>query len=324
MTDAPPGGEPADPLLRAVAEYWDDIIGRADQERAARLRALVDGTAEPDPVEARAALGDELLDLLPPDHPVSRARRANIMYVTMAPDPGARLADGLRWLWTRVAGSQPGDAPPGDGAVDLDELDRQVRARLLSLPSLTADEVLGSHVDPAGTGLIRLAGPDRQVRLPAFQFAPDGRLPGLLAHPHRIARLSHDAALGALAAHRWAAGQVLSLGDAEMLPVAIRVAEKVERCLTGGTGTASALTDLRRTRKALLSARRRAERGKPPLPDWPARPARQAAERLQTLRGQYPPWPEEADVEVNGVDELADGIATMATSLKKASGRGSR
>lgn len=33
---------------------------------------------------------------------------------------------------------------------------------------------------------------------------------------------------------------------------------------------------------------------------------------------------EEADVEVNGVDELADGIATMATSLKKASGRGSR
>jgi hypothetical protein len=180
VTGTPNSGEPADPLLRAVAEYWDDIISRADKEQAARLRALIDGTAEPDPVEARALLGDELLDLLPADHPVSRVMQTATMYSPRSPDPGSWLAGAMQWLRAQVDGGQPEPAAPEEAetrswAAELDELDRQVQARLLSLPSLTTDEVRGNHVDPGDSRLIRLAGPDRQVRLPAFQFTVDGQ-----------------------------------------------------------------------------------------------------------------------------------------------------
>jgi hypothetical protein len=177
MSEARPNGEPADPLLRAVAEYWHDILGYADEEQAARLLALIAGTAESDPVEARAALGDELLDLLPAGHPVIRAMRAASMYSPVSPDPRARQAAALRWLRAQLAGGPawPASAAPGDRAAELDEFDRQVRARLLSLPSLTAEAVRASRVDPGSATLIRLTGPDRQVRLPAFQFRPDGR-----------------------------------------------------------------------------------------------------------------------------------------------------
>lgn len=170
MTDGPTGEDPADPLLRAVAEYWDDIFRRADEQQAARLRAIVDGTAEPDSIEARAMLADELLRLLPPDHPVRRAMQRTIMYSTLDPDPGSRVAGAFRWLRTQARGGEP-----GDGATELDEFDRQVQARLLSLPALTAEEVRGNQVDPDGGGLIRLARPDRQVQLPAFQFSPGGQ-----------------------------------------------------------------------------------------------------------------------------------------------------
>jgi hypothetical protein len=166
VTDAQSHGEPADPLLLAIAEYWDDILQRADEEQTARLRALIDETAESDPAEARAALGEELLDLLPPDHPVSGVMRTTTMYASLSPDPGLELTNALRWLRVQLEGGEP---------AELDEFDRQVQARLLSLPSLTADEVQANHVDPGSSGLIRLAGPDRQVRLPAFQFGPDGQ-----------------------------------------------------------------------------------------------------------------------------------------------------
>lgn len=45
----------SDPLLRAVAEHWDEIIAAASEERRDRLRSLVAGTAEADPAEARSA-----------------------------------------------------------------------------------------------------------------------------------------------------------------------------------------------------------------------------------------------------------------------------
>jgi hypothetical protein len=76
----PPGGGQNDPLLRAVARYWEEIQGLAREEQLGRLRGLLDGTAEPDPAEARAALADELLDLLPPDHPVIRVLRTGVLY----------------------------------------------------------------------------------------------------------------------------------------------------------------------------------------------------------------------------------------------------
>ncbi len=79
MTKVPrPGGAPDDPLLRAVAEHWDEIQRLADDEQRERLLGLLTGTAEPDPAEARAALADELLDLLPPGHPVIAVLRSGV------------------------------------------------------------------------------------------------------------------------------------------------------------------------------------------------------------------------------------------------------
>jgi hypothetical protein len=180
VAEEPPSEEPADSLLRAVAEHWDDIIGRADKEQADRLQAIVAGVAEPDPVEARAELGDALIGLLPPDHPVIGIMRTTTMYSASDEDADTQLAGALRWLRVQVGGRAAAPVPePAELSTaapeELDPFDRQVRARLLSLPSLTAEDVRRGHVDPGDRGLIRLAGPDRQVRLPAFQFAPDGR-----------------------------------------------------------------------------------------------------------------------------------------------------
>ena len=81
MADARrPDGDRDDPLLRAVTDNWDEIQRFADQQQRERLLGLIDGTIEPDRAEARAALADELLDLLPPDHPVIRVLRAGVMY----------------------------------------------------------------------------------------------------------------------------------------------------------------------------------------------------------------------------------------------------
>jgi hypothetical protein len=84
------GFQSDDPLLRAVAAYWDDIERQADPGQRRRLADLVAGTTELDPDEARAELADELLDILPPDHPVSRILRSGTMYGA-APERSASL-----------------------------------------------------------------------------------------------------------------------------------------------------------------------------------------------------------------------------------------
>ena len=177
--------QPGDPVLRAVAASWDDIQRHADPRQRKRLAALVAGMAEPDADEARAALADELLDILPPGHPVSQLLRATPMY---SDEPSARseaeLADDLRRLSTLVsAGSlavpaaaaavsatvsaAAGTGPPGG------DFDRQVQARLLALPSLSADDPRSLAVAP-DPALIRLPRPDGTAQLPAFQFGPSG------------------------------------------------------------------------------------------------------------------------------------------------------
>lgn len=81
MTDAqPPGGEHDDPLRRVVAQYWDDIQRRADPGQLQRLTDLLVGAAVADPGAARAALADELLDLLPSGHPVIRKLRSGTAF----------------------------------------------------------------------------------------------------------------------------------------------------------------------------------------------------------------------------------------------------
>jgi hypothetical protein len=162
---------PSDALLDAVAEHWDSIAAVAGPQRTAELRRLVEGSTEPDPVEARAALADDLLDLLPEGHPVLSLLRSGVMYdigIERGITP-AELAAQLDRLSVRIGPSAP--APERD---DLDWFDRTVRARLLALPALTPTEVAarGSQVGRPETGpLIRLPAADGSIRLPAFQFA---------------------------------------------------------------------------------------------------------------------------------------------------------
>jgi len=80
--ERPPGGEHDDPLLRAVAEYWNDIKRLAAPRQLERLAALLAGTAEADPGVARAALTDSLLDILPPGHPVIQVLRSRPAYAS--------------------------------------------------------------------------------------------------------------------------------------------------------------------------------------------------------------------------------------------------
>lgn len=91
-----PGFASDDPLLRAVAEHWGDIARRADPRQRQLLADLVAGTTELDPDEARAALADELLDILPPDHPVSQILRSGVMY-SPTPEPHGSVTVDVDW-----------------------------------------------------------------------------------------------------------------------------------------------------------------------------------------------------------------------------------
>jgi hypothetical protein len=117
--------QPSDPLLRALAEYWDDIDRLADPGQRQLLADLVAGTADPDPEEARAELADVLLDLLPPEHPVSQILRSGTMY-----SPGPETFESLTvdagqhtdrvGAWLGGAGTLPLTIYLSDGASHAD------------------------------------------------------------------------------------------------------------------------------------------------------------------------------------------------------------
>jgi hypothetical protein len=202
VSDPPrPGRQPGDPLLRAVAEHWDEIRALASDEQWEQVRALVGGTAEPDPREAVAALADLLWEILPPDHEICDIMRTGVMG---GPAVDAATADAqmLEELWllsdllldpgesawraahgvTDYAGTDSGAGDllePGPSVADsraATDFDRLVEARLLSLQALTPDDARQRGVDPGDARLIRLPRPGAapEFQLPAFQFAPTG------------------------------------------------------------------------------------------------------------------------------------------------------
>jgi hypothetical protein len=185
LSDGQQAQEPSDPLLRVVAEYWEEIEESASEEQRERLRALVAGAAEPDPVEARAAIADELLDILPGDHQVIRVLRTRVLYGSGVRTPGPdQLTDALRRLaklvlpageavWPDHENGEAVVVPPEPMATD--EFDRRVQARLLGLPALSPDDLDREQAGPVGPHLIRLPRPDRTWQLPAFQFTNAGR-----------------------------------------------------------------------------------------------------------------------------------------------------
>jgi hypothetical protein len=170
---------PEDPLLRALAEYWDDIQALADEQQRRLLHDLVAGMAEPDPFDARAALGDLLLDVLPPGHPMVERLRGVMFDPGGQESPAAGIGESFRRLRLQVLGDDLAgvSAEPARGAGEqavADDFERQVQARLLSLPSLSPDELRRRVIDPADARLIRLAGLDQAIRFPAFQFSASG------------------------------------------------------------------------------------------------------------------------------------------------------
>ena len=169
------GPDPRDPLLSALAEYWDDIQRLADDQQRQILAEIVAGTADPDPVNARAAAADLLLDVLPPDHPMVEMLRGGGMLD--AGGDAATLTADLERSWSslrRLLEEPAGPAVVAASAGPLSEFDRQVQSRLLSLPGVGRDELRRRQVDPDNRGLIRLPDPVRGDWLPAFQFTAVG------------------------------------------------------------------------------------------------------------------------------------------------------
>jgi len=187
------GGEPDDPLLRAVARYWDEIRTLASDQQWEQVRAIVAGTAEPDPREALAQLADLLWEILPPGHEICEIMRATVM--SRPTDVATADLEMLEQLWRLSERVQPGESawpghhpaqdsvgaggsPAGGAGTDVGaghDIDRLIEARLLGLASLTPQDAQRRGVNPNDVRLIRLPGPGARVQLPAFQFAPAGR-----------------------------------------------------------------------------------------------------------------------------------------------------
>jgi hypothetical protein len=117
---------------------------------------------------------------LPSHRPLVEVLRTGAMHA--APKGGAAAADielSLRRLRRLVFGSghplsAESPAEPLAESSALDEFDREVRARLLELPAYSAEEVRHHRANPDDSRLIRLARPDHEVQLPAFQFVESG------------------------------------------------------------------------------------------------------------------------------------------------------
>ena len=179
MSSSPP--YPEDPLLRVLAEHWDEIQDLADEQQRQLLRELVSGDAEPDPLDARAQLVDLLLDVLPPGHPIAALLPPGVMYQPGGDVATAQIAESLLQLRMFVLPGHPAESAGPAAAADdsgqpagLTEFDRRVRARLLDLPFLSPDELRRRAIDPDDTRLICLVNPAREAQYPAFQFTAAG------------------------------------------------------------------------------------------------------------------------------------------------------
>lgn len=139
-----PGGDQDDPLRRVVAGNWDEIARFASEAQRERLLRLLDGTAEPDPAEARAALADELLDILPPSHPVIGLLRAGIAF--RPPGLGAVLVP-------PGGAEEAADGPPGEPVIASRSGDRT-----LPVTIYLADEHIHAEVEAAVEAMLEAAG----------------------------------------------------------------------------------------------------------------------------------------------------------------------
>lgn len=170
-------------VIESIAAQWDDILRYLSQGEQEELIACAQDFLAASGETARYGAAQRIVDLvapaLPADHPIRRVIAAE----------GTKFAGGeLSWspalqvlsLRLEPAGivpaviGQPG-AEPEPGTQEPGAILREAQESILAAPSVTEAEVRDLDVDPHSPGLIRLSGMAGDVRLPAFQFAPDGR-----------------------------------------------------------------------------------------------------------------------------------------------------
>ena len=167
--------------LRALRDNWADVTARLGPDRQRQLRDLTGRLGGPDHLRAVNAIGDLLIEGLPPDHPVRRALSRGYLFQA-SPIDWAQFRADLVPLDLAAAAGTPEAAVAHDAAggtePDGGTVLAQVIARLLRAPALTETEVLGRGADPGDPALIRLIRPDGGAQWPRFQFAPGaGPLP---------------------------------------------------------------------------------------------------------------------------------------------------
>ncbi|MCB5181306.1 hypothetical protein [Streptomyces antimicrobicus] len=150
--------------LAAAAAEWDDLGPRLEPSALRQLALLLAALrlAKGDVAERAALLAARLLGEQLPDRFPGESR---LTAVAAAGSAGHRgyVADDLAVLVL-------------DGHRMVGPVLGEVRDRLLAAPAVGDAEALEGGCDPYGPGLIRLRGAGGFVRLPVFQFAPDGRV----------------------------------------------------------------------------------------------------------------------------------------------------
>ena len=151
-------------VLRSLSEHWDDVLSHLGEDDRDELVALVTTITAGGDDAADAALDVTplLLRSLPRDHPVRLATRSGIRLST---GRGSALPGDLLSLLSAL---------PGLEGPTADQIWVRVRRRLLLAPSVTPAALQTSGQDPELRSLIRLEDDDGTVRIPQFQFGPDG------------------------------------------------------------------------------------------------------------------------------------------------------
>jgi hypothetical protein len=210
-------------VLRALADHWDDVLARLGAEDRAELVDLIQdlnsGSADAD--DAALDVTPLLLRSLPKDHAVLQAIRSGIRLSTTLDRPV--IPPELRARLVRLA--LPG--PP-----DPEDIWAGARRRLLQAPSLPPSMLASIGPDADLAALIRLPDDDGTVRIPAFQFDPNGVPRPLVLQINRVLDVLDDpwgVADWWLGENAWLqaapAGLIGVVDDAVLVATAISTAE---------------------------------------------------------------------------------------------------
>ncbi|RSS74803.1 hypothetical protein [Streptomyces sp. WAC06614] len=150
--------------LAAAAAEWDDLGPRLPPAALRQLALLLAALrlAKGDVSERAALLAARLLGEQLPDRFPGESRLGTAATGATTVGHHGYVADDLAVLVL-------------DGHRMVGPVLGEVRDRLLAVPAIGDAEALEGGCDPYEPGLIRLRGAGGFVRLPVFQFAPDGR-----------------------------------------------------------------------------------------------------------------------------------------------------